>query len=247
MASSSSECSICLNDLSSGCGRTVVTLQCSHTFHLDCIGSAFNARGAMECPICRANENGTWRRYSENHGFEQNLHFENQHEDYFPEPISMIPPGDPQSIWQWDPILSDYRFAVDPNGGIPNNHQPNDPSEVSEPTESPLRYGICDDCINHHLSSGHAGHSNGVSVPAGNLGIPSADVNAIPSDFIIPPAGFNGVQNDIRMPTATYTNEQEIIVVHHYYPQQRAASSVPENQVASEVQDEEEVSQAHTI
>ncbi|PRQ39218.1 putative transcription factor C2H2 family [Rosa chinensis] len=33
-ASTTFECSICLNDLSNDCGRMVVTLQCLHTFHL---------------------------------------------------------------------------------------------------------------------------------------------------------------------------------------------------------------------
>jgi hypothetical protein len=36
------------------------------SFSSDCIGSAFNVKGAMECPNCREIENGVWR------------HFENQ-------------------------------------------------------------------------------------------------------------------------------------------------------------------------
>ncbi|GLT99118.1 hypothetical protein SLE2022_165820 [Rubroshorea leprosula] len=53
-------CSICWDDLTNDCGRSLVTLQCSHRFHLDCIGSTFNSFGAMRCPLCRATENGSW-------------------------------------------------------------------------------------------------------------------------------------------------------------------------------------------
>ncbi|GKU85451.1 hypothetical protein SLEP1_g129 [Rubroshorea leprosula] len=61
-ASSSSldNCPICWDELSTNSGRTLVTLQCSHKFHLDCIGSTFNSFGEMRCPLCRAIENGTW-------------------------------------------------------------------------------------------------------------------------------------------------------------------------------------------
>lgn len=36
-----------------------------HSFLLksDCIGSAFNATGTMQCPNCRAVENGVWRLF----------------------------------------------------------------------------------------------------------------------------------------------------------------------------------------
>lgn len=53
-------CAVCLDELSGTCGRTIVTLQCAHKFHLDCIGSTFNSFGEMRCPLCRAVENGTW-------------------------------------------------------------------------------------------------------------------------------------------------------------------------------------------
>ncbi|KAE8076769.1 hypothetical protein FH972_015396 [Carpinus fangiana] len=62
-SSSTVNCTICLDDLSDSCGRTVVKLRCSHLFHLDCIGSAFNVKGAMECPNCREIENGVWRHF----------------------------------------------------------------------------------------------------------------------------------------------------------------------------------------
>ncbi|GKV52064.1 hypothetical protein SLEP1_g58668 [Rubroshorea leprosula] len=59
-SSSLDNCPICWDELSTTCGRTLVTLQCSHKFHLDCIGSTFNSFGEMRCPLCRAIENGTW-------------------------------------------------------------------------------------------------------------------------------------------------------------------------------------------
>ncbi|KAL1549774.1 E3 ubiquitin-protein ligase RFI2-like isoform X1 [Salvia divinorum] len=40
--------------------RSWAKLQCGHQFHLDCIGSAFNIKGAMQCPNCRKIEKGQW-------------------------------------------------------------------------------------------------------------------------------------------------------------------------------------------
>ncbi|XP_064976122.1 E3 ubiquitin-protein ligase IPI1 isoform X1 [Musa acuminata AAA Group] len=53
-------CSICLEAVKSGGGRSTARLQCGHEFHLDCIGSAFNAKGVMQCPNCRKVEEGNW-------------------------------------------------------------------------------------------------------------------------------------------------------------------------------------------
>lgn len=54
-------CSICLDPVAGRAGcRSVAKLQCGHEFHLDCIGSAFNAKGAMQCPNCRKIEKGRW-------------------------------------------------------------------------------------------------------------------------------------------------------------------------------------------
>ncbi|XP_021637292.1 uncharacterized protein LOC110633119 isoform X2 [Hevea brasiliensis] len=66
VAGSSVKCSVCLEEVSDTCGRTVVKLRCSHLFHLDCIGSAFNASGSMQCPNCREVEIGLWRRFENN-------------------------------------------------------------------------------------------------------------------------------------------------------------------------------------
>ncbi|XP_008800817.2 E3 ubiquitin-protein ligase RFI2-like isoform X1 [Phoenix dactylifera] len=53
-------CSICLETVTSDGDRSTARLQCGHQFHLDCIGSAFNAKGVMQCPNCRKVENGNW-------------------------------------------------------------------------------------------------------------------------------------------------------------------------------------------
>lgn len=54
-------CSICLDTVvAGGEERSTARLQCGHEFHLDCIGSAFNAKGIMQCPNCRTIEMGNW-------------------------------------------------------------------------------------------------------------------------------------------------------------------------------------------
>ncbi|TXG71720.1 hypothetical protein EZV62_000299 [Acer yangbiense] len=81
-------CSICLEEISATCGRTMVTLQCSHIFHLDCIGSAFNAAGIMQCPNCRQIEKGEWLCY-ENRDSETDMeqNFNQDVEDQEPEMV----------------------------------------------------------------------------------------------------------------------------------------------------------------
>eukprot|EP00736_Rhodelphis_marinus_P000767 Rmarinus@m.8291 len=53
-------CSVCLETVKETPKRGVATLACGHRFHLDCIGSAFNAKGSMQCPNCRNIEEGMW-------------------------------------------------------------------------------------------------------------------------------------------------------------------------------------------
>ncbi|KAL9228193.1 hypothetical protein vseg_003800 [Gypsophila vaccaria] len=53
-------CSICLDLVACGGERSRAKLQCGHEFHLDCIGSAFNMKGMMQCPNCRKIEKGQW-------------------------------------------------------------------------------------------------------------------------------------------------------------------------------------------
>lgn len=57
---SSVSCSICLEAVTDNGIRSWAKLQCGHEFHLDCIGSAFNSKGAMQCPNCRKIEKGQW-------------------------------------------------------------------------------------------------------------------------------------------------------------------------------------------
>lgn len=54
-------CSVCLEAVTEDAGeRSIAKLKCGHHFHLDCIGSAFNAKGRMQCPNCRQVEPGQW-------------------------------------------------------------------------------------------------------------------------------------------------------------------------------------------
>ncbi|KAI3783170.1 hypothetical protein L2E82_13234 [Cichorium intybus] len=58
--SSSVPCSICFDLVIDDGERSIAKLQCGHKFHLDCIGSAFNTKGTMQCPNCRKVESGRW-------------------------------------------------------------------------------------------------------------------------------------------------------------------------------------------
>ncbi|XP_074320921.1 E3 ubiquitin-protein ligase RFI2-like [Silene latifolia] len=60
LSSSTVSCSICLEYVTDIGERSWAKLQCGHEFHLDCIGSAFNIKGAMQCPNCRKIEKGQW-------------------------------------------------------------------------------------------------------------------------------------------------------------------------------------------
>ncbi|GLJ09375.1 hypothetical protein SUGI_0107660 [Cryptomeria japonica] len=60
LSSSSISCSVCLEAVADRGERSIAKLKCGHHFHLDCIGSAFNAKGAMQCPNCRHVEHGQW-------------------------------------------------------------------------------------------------------------------------------------------------------------------------------------------
>ncbi|ESQ39419.1 hypothetical protein EUTSA_v10001505mg [Eutrema salsugineum] len=53
-------CSICLELVVDDGTRSRAKLHCGHEFHLDCIGSAFNMKGAMQCPNCRSVDKGQW-------------------------------------------------------------------------------------------------------------------------------------------------------------------------------------------
>ncbi|KAM1764826.1 hypothetical protein ACFX11_004035 [Malus domestica] len=53
-------CSICLEIVADNGDGSWAKLQCGHESHLDCIGSAFNIKGAMQCPNCRKIKKGQW-------------------------------------------------------------------------------------------------------------------------------------------------------------------------------------------
>ncbi|CAA3010395.1 E3 ubiquitin- ligase RFI2-like isoform X1 [Olea europaea subsp. europaea] len=53
-------CSICSEGVTDNVARSWAKLKCGHQFHLDCIGSAFNMKGAMQCPNCQKIEEGQW-------------------------------------------------------------------------------------------------------------------------------------------------------------------------------------------
>lgn len=63
-ASSAVSCSICLEAVKDDGERSLAKLRCGHQFHLDCIGSAFNVKGVMQCPNCRKIEKGQWHYYA---------------------------------------------------------------------------------------------------------------------------------------------------------------------------------------
>lgn len=81
-SAATADCVVCLDELSGTCGRTIVTLQCSHRFHLDCIGSTFNSFGAMRCPLCRAVEDGNWTVPVETASDQEEEEFEFDHDEW---------------------------------------------------------------------------------------------------------------------------------------------------------------------
>lgn len=52
------------------------------SFSSDCIGSAFNIKGAMECPNCREMENGLWQHFRNDNHEEITDEEEDNDEDY---------------------------------------------------------------------------------------------------------------------------------------------------------------------
>ncbi|KAJ7526124.1 hypothetical protein O6H91_17G082800 [Diphasiastrum complanatum] len=62
LGQSTVSCSVCLDAVKDvgGGERSIAKLKCGHLFHLDCVGSAFNAKGSMQCPNCQCIEEGQW-------------------------------------------------------------------------------------------------------------------------------------------------------------------------------------------
>ncbi|OAY80448.1 hypothetical protein ACMD2_05773 [Ananas comosus] len=94
-----SACSICLELVLDRGDRSVAKLHCGHEFHLDCIGSAFNAKGAMQCPNCRKVEKGRWL-YANGHRSSADLDFDGwMSEEIYDLSYSELPFG-----FQWCPF-----------------------------------------------------------------------------------------------------------------------------------------------
>ncbi|XP_020580067.1 uncharacterized protein LOC110024438 [Phalaenopsis equestris] len=92
-------CSICLDLVLHKGERSTARLQCGHDFHLDCIGSAFNAKGAMQCPNCRKVEKGQWL-YSNGYRSSSDFDFDGWiTEDIYDLSYSELPLG-----YQWCPF-----------------------------------------------------------------------------------------------------------------------------------------------
>ncbi|KAH0448812.1 hypothetical protein IEQ34_022612 [Dendrobium chrysotoxum] len=92
-------CSICLDLVLDRGERSIARLQCGHEFHLDCIGSAFNAKGVMQCPNCRKVEKGRWL-YSNGHRLSSDFDLDGWiTEDIYDLTYSELPLG-----YQWCPF-----------------------------------------------------------------------------------------------------------------------------------------------
>ncbi|KAH7352807.1 hypothetical protein KP509_19G065400 [Ceratopteris richardii] len=140
MAASKSEisqgqlsCSVCLEVVTDASHRSIARLTCGHQFHLDCIGSAFNAKGSMQCPNCRHVENGRWLYGSGGHRcddpFLEDIIIEEEY-DLFPGP-ELLPHEYLFGHAQWRPFERSYAqlslLLGDSNHQqyvmIDNNHQ----------------------------------------------------------------------------------------------------------------------------
>ncbi|XP_077250121.1 E3 ubiquitin-protein ligase IPI1-like [Tasmannia lanceolata] len=108
-------CSICLDCVVDRGERSIAKLQCGHEFHLDCIGSAFNAKGAMQCPNCRKVEKGQWLFANECRSFTEFNVDELVNEEYdlsYPE----LPFG-----LQWCPFRGGFLSSLFEEGEVHSN------------------------------------------------------------------------------------------------------------------------------
>ncbi|KAF3456234.1 hypothetical protein FNV43_RR00884 [Rhamnella rubrinervis] len=188
-------CSICLEDVDQSCVRTVVKLKCSHLFHLDCIGSAFNVKGVMECPNCREIENGVWKRFQKE-GTEENslnhIHVEDAQRFHGMEHHNFL-----RCPHRWEMALQslgygnsvDHHAIFDSNHN--NNHQQNGPIvpsgiSFSEPFYSfDHHHQFCDQCFRIVSVSGHTSGANWVGDPFMTLRTASAGLHGIPNELLV--------------------------------------------------------------
>ncbi|MCO5610342.1 hypothetical protein L7F22_064578 [Adiantum nelumboides] len=118
-------CSVCLEAVNDASERSIAKLICGHQFHLDCIGSAFNAKGSMQCPNCRRVENGQWlyangvRQY-DNSSFEDII-IEEEYDLFAGAPEFLLPHEYLVGHIQWSPYQSSYA-QVSLSVGDADNH-----------------------------------------------------------------------------------------------------------------------------
>lgn len=178
----SPSCSICLEFVFDLGERSVAKLQCGHEFHLDCIGSAFNAKGAMQCPNCRKVEKGRWLYAN---GLRPYTDFDLDGwitENIYDLSYSELPFG-----FQWCPIRGFTRLTalLEDGESQPNSyHEPLGSSTLGDHTNASTSTHACPYLALHQAV--HVAHSSAsISVPETasfhrhptNLGVqPSAEM-----------------------------------------------------------------------
>ncbi|KAI5072530.1 hypothetical protein GOP47_0012636 [Adiantum capillus-veneris] len=126
-------CSVCFEAVNDANERSIAKLICGHQFHLDCIGSAFNAKGSMECPNCRRTEHGQWLYANGSHQREnstiEDMLFEEE-QDLFPGvPEFLFPHEYLVGHIQWPSYLGAYA-QLSVSVGDADNHRPAYPELV---------------------------------------------------------------------------------------------------------------------
>ncbi|XP_057549163.1 E3 ubiquitin-protein ligase RFI2-like isoform X4 [Amaranthus tricolor] len=122
---SSIPCSICFDLVTYDGDRSRAKLKCGHEFHLevagvvakqngwiivinDCIGSAFNAKGAMQCPNCRSVEKGQWK-YSSGSLTSPELGVDDGSVDHYPFYFTL---AETAKHWSYERINTDGRSSA---------------------------------------------------------------------------------------------------------------------------------------
>ncbi|KAH7513373.1 hypothetical protein FEM48_Zijuj12G0193200 [Ziziphus jujuba var. spinosa] len=242
-------CSICLETVAHNCGRTVVRLQCSHLFHLDCIGSAFNVKGIMECPNCRSIENGVWRRFN-NEETEQNSNQIPVEDTHAVQGFHGLDPYSFQCPHGWESELPppEYEDAMDHDAifeGNPNfNHQQNVPFVTSEiPMTEFLNsidyhHQLCNHCVEIVPENGHTSWVNWVADPSATLRIARPDFRGIPIELFDPMFGSRapheiGLNSSFGLAhQGSYT---PVFYNHQMQPLRNSSSQVPQAPVLSPI------------
>ncbi|KAL8166360.1 hypothetical protein V2J09_007859 [Rumex salicifolius] len=158
--SSSVSCSICLELVVVDDGRSCVKLICGHEFHLDCIGSAFNSRGAMQCPNCRNTEKGQWL-----YGFGVPACDDSPDEEFYDLSYSETEFGGAHSCFHNSPLILNHdllghQALLSEHASVSSTNQPSPyfsyygPIHSSSPSTHP---SIPDNSYNNHWSTSLSG------------------------------------------------------------------------------------------